>query len=74
MDENGNTLYYYNDPVLLKLEGDAELIGPKVIGLSGGMGGTYVKSIGKAGKATLTVCDANGTELCELDFKIQLEP
>ena len=74
VDENGNTLYYYNDPVLLKLEGDAELIGPKVIGLSGGMGGTYVKSIGKAGKATLTVCDANGTELCELEFKIQLEP
>ena len=74
VDENGNILYYYNDPVLLKLEGDAELIGPKVIGLSGGMGGTYVKSIGKAGKATLTVCDANGTELCELDFKIQLEP
>ncbi len=74
MDENNNTLCYYNDPVVLEIEGAAELIGPKITALSGGMGGTYVKSVGKAGKATLTVKDAYGNEMAELEFKIQLEP
>ena len=74
VDENNNTLCYYNDPVVLEIEGAAELIGPKITALSGGMGGTYVKSVGKAGKATLTVKDAYGNEMAELEFKIQLEP
>ena len=74
VDENRNTLYYYNDPVTLKIEGAAELIGPSVIGLSGGCGGTYVKSIGKFGSATLTVSDINGRATADVDFKIQLEP
>ena len=74
VDENGNTLYYYNDPVLLKIEGAATLIGPNVVGMSGGMSGTYIKSVGKAGKATLTVSDAYGKEMAELEIKVQLEP
>ena len=74
MDENGNTLYYYNDPVQLKLSGPAELIGPEIVGMQGGMCGTYVKSIGKAGKATLTVCDAYGREMTEVDINIQMGP
>ncbi|MBQ1487688.1 MAG: glycoside hydrolase family 2 protein [Lachnospiraceae bacterium] len=74
MDENGNTLYYYNDPVQLKLSGPAELIGPEIVGMQGGMCGTYVKSIGKTGKATLTVCDAYGREMTEVDINIQMGP
>ena len=73
VDENGNTLYYYNDPVILDVEGNAELIGPKVVGLSGGMGGTYIKTIGKPGKAVLTVSDAQGRQSVSVDFSIQLE-
>ena len=49
VDENGNLLNYYNDPLVLELEGDAELIGPAVVGLNGGMGGTYVRTVGKGG-------------------------
>ena len=74
IDENGNTLYYYNDPIRLKVEGAAELIGPNIIGMQGGMTGTYIKSIGKIGKATLTVSDAYGKELAEVDFKVQMGP
>ena len=74
VDENRNLLYYYNEPVILKIEGNAELIGPTVVGLSGGCGGTYVKSIGKAGSARLTVTDTNGRAMAEVEFKIQLEP
>ena len=74
VDENRNILYYYNDPVVLKIEGNAELIGPTVVGLNGGCGGTYVKTTGKAGSARLTVTDINGRAMAEVDFKIQLEP
>ncbi|MBR6093841.1 MAG: glycoside hydrolase family 2 protein [Lachnospiraceae bacterium] len=74
LDENGNTLCYYNDPVMLSVEGNAELIGPSVIGLSGGRGGTYIKSVGKAGNAKLTVSDVNGRATADVEFKIQLEP
>ena len=74
VDQNHNVLYYCNEPVILKIEGNAELIGPSVVGLSGGCGGTSVKTIGKAGSARLTVTDATGRAMAEVDFKIQLEP
>ena len=61
-------------PVQLKLSGPAELIGPEIVGMQGGMCGTYVKSIGKTGKATLTVCDAYGREMTEVDINIQMGP
>ena len=63
-----------DDPVMLFVEGNAELIGPSVIGLSGGRGGTYIKSIGKAGTAKLIVSDVNGKATADVEFKIQLEP
>lgn len=72
VDENGNLLNYFNDPVVLSIEGEAEIIGPKIISLSGGMGGTYVKSIGKAGKAKLTVSDNYGKVMGMTDFNIAI--
>ena len=72
VDENGNLLNYFNDPVILSIEGDAAIIGPEVISLSGGMGGTYVKSIGKAGKAKLTVSDNYGKVMGMTDFNIAI--
>lgn len=55
VDQNGNQLFVYNDPVELSIEGDAELIGPSIINLQGGMAGCYIKSLGRNGEATLTV-------------------
>jgi beta-galactosidase len=59
-DENGNILPYANDPVVLDISGPIELIGPTVISLSGGMGGTYVRSTGKSGNGILEVITPDG--------------
>ena len=72
VDENGNLLNYFNDPLVLSIEGDAQIIGPKIISLSGGMGGTYVKTIGKAGNAKLTVSDNYGEEKGSVSFMINI--
>ena len=71
VDENGNLLNYFNDPLTLSIEGSAEIIGPKIIALSGGMGGTYVKSIGKSGKAILKITDAYQIEAAKLEFNVK---
>ena len=55
VDENGNVLPFFNEPVFFELSGPASLIGPSVISLKGGMGGTYVRTTGAAGEAVLTV-------------------
>jgi len=55
VDENDNRLPYYQEPVSLEVRGDLELIGPKLISLKGGMGGTYVKTNGRKGDAELVL-------------------
>lgn len=55
VDEFGNTLPYYQEPVILKTDGEIEIIGPNIISLKGGMGGTYIKTKAKPGKASLFV-------------------
>lgn len=69
-DENGNVLCFYQEPLRLQVEGEIALMGPKEISLKGGMGGTYIKTIGKEGKGKLIV---SGTYLEEVvvDFTIK---
>jgi beta-galactosidase len=55
VDESGNVLPFFNEPVFFELSGPAGLIGPSVISLKGGMGGTYVRTAGESGEAVLTV-------------------
>ncbi|MBO5155061.1 MAG: glycoside hydrolase family 2 protein [Eubacterium sp.] len=64
VDENGNVLPFYNEPVQLSVEGEGVLIGPSVISLHGGMGGTYVKTVGTAGHIRLTVSCAQAKSVC----------
>jgi len=47
VDEYKNVSFFYNEPVKIAAEGPLELIGPDVISLKGGMGGTYVKTVGE---------------------------
>ena len=47
-----------------------EVIGPKVISLRGGMGGTYVKTTGESGEAKLVV-KAEGLETMEIVFTVE---
>ncbi|MDO4189006.1 MAG: glycoside hydrolase family 2 TIM barrel-domain containing protein [Lachnospiraceae bacterium] len=60
VDESGNVLPYYNDPIKLKAEGAVELIGPDIMALMGGMGGTYIKTMGETGSGKLTVETISG--------------
>ncbi len=55
LDENGNVAPYAQLPVQLTLEGEARLVGPAVVTAEGGMTGTYVKTTGCSGEATLTI-------------------
>ncbi len=57
VDEFGNPAPYYQEPVVLSCSGKIELIGPSVISLKGGFGGTYVKTTGNAGSGVLRIND-----------------
>lgn len=69
-DECGNVLPVYNDPVSFEVKGSLALIGPSVISLQGGMGGTYVKTVGEAGEGTLIIRYGVGQEI-SIDFEIE---
>ena len=71
LDENGNTLVFSSEPVTLSTEGPIEVIGPKVISLRGGMAGTYVRTLGQAGEATLTLSSPSLGEV-KIDFEIRI--
>ena len=70
-DEFGNTASYAQLPVSLGISGEAELVGPATVTAEGGMCGCYVRSIGKAGKAQLTVtCPQCGSVSLEFDIEV----
>ncbi len=71
-DEYGNILPVCNDAVTFEVSGPIALIGPSVTSLKGGMGGTYVKTLAKAGEATLTI-RMTGAEEVTIPFEIQIE-
>lgn len=68
-DENGNLLPFYQEPVKLRAEGAVSLMGPEIISLKGGMGGTFVRTNGGHGKGVLTVT-AEGTEQ-KIEFVVE---
>jgi beta-galactosidase len=55
LSDCGNQLSYYQEPIQLQTSGSLALIGPSVVSLKGGAGGTYVKTIGEAGQGTLMI-------------------
>lgn len=57
LDQNGNLAPYASKAVRLRAEGAVKLIGESTIPLCGGMGGTFVKTVGKKGVGTLYVDD-----------------
>ena len=72
VDEYGNLAPYAQLPLSFTLTGDAALIGPATVTLEGGCGGTYIRSLGRAGTAKLTV-SAPQTEAVTLTFTIEEE-
>ena len=69
-DGNGITASYAQLPVKLELQGAAELVGPHVVTAEGGMCGTYIRTTGKTGTATLTL-RADGIDPVTLEFTVQ---
>lgn len=69
VDENGNLLPYCARTVSLSIEGEAEIIGPECVPLMGGMTGTYIRTVGKAGRATLAI-SAPGMKTVKVEFEI----
>lgn len=55
LDENGNQASYLQIPVSFRVSGPAELVGPAVVTAEGGMCGTYLRTVGRAGEVELTV-------------------
>ena len=68
VDQNGNVLPYYNEPVSFKTEGGVRLIGPALTSLRGGLGGTFVRTVTE-GEGALTV-SAPGAPDVTVNFKI----
>lgn len=71
VDQNGNPVPYFNEPVLLRTEGPVKLIGPSAISLKGGMGGTYLKTTGEEGKASLQIVSMQAGE-ARIDFDVHV--
>lgn len=68
--EKNNLLSFNQDIITLSTEGPIEVIGPNVISLRGGMGGTYVKTTGESGEAKLVV-KAEGLVTMEIVFTVE---
>ena len=71
-DQNENLARFYQGPVRLRTEGPIQLIGPEILTLRGGCGGTYVKTTGTAGPAALYLESDQGGEVC-IRFEIEKE-
>lgn len=71
VDDHGNVLPFYQEPVRLITEGDISIIGPDTIALQGGMGGTYVKSTGRSGRGALLLQSQTAEEV-RIPFQIKI--
>ena len=71
VDDHGNVLPFYQEPVRLIAKGDISIIGPDTIALQGGMGGTYVKSTGRSGRGALLLQSQTAGEI-RIPFQIMI--
>ena len=71
VDGHGNVLPFYQEPVRLITEGDISIIGPDTIALQGGMGGTYIKSMGRSGRGALLLQSQTAGEV-RIPFQIMI--
>ena len=71
VDDHGNVLPFYQEPVRLITEGDISIIGPDTIALQGGMGGTYIKSMGRSGRGALLLQSQTAGEV-RIPFQIKI--
>lgn len=73
VSESGNILHYSQAPIELTTEGPIEIIGPSLISLQGGMGGTYVKTTGKSGEAKLILHSELSKACADIELVFHVE-
>ena len=69
IDEHGNLLPFYQEPIKVEAEGPISVIGGDVLSLKGGMGGLYIKTLGEKGKAKVRLINPQCATV-EVDFEI----
>ena len=69
-DSNENRAIYVQLPVEIETTGPIELVGPKVVVLEGGMSGTYIRTTGETGEASITFRSAQ-TEPVTIKLQIK---
>lgn len=69
-DEYGNQLFFYGDAAEISVSGPIEVIGPKTVAFRGGAAGTYIRTTGGSGPASLTI-EAQGMEKVTLNFTVE---
>ncbi len=63
LDQGGNVLDFFDDPVEVSLEGLGRIVGPSLLSLKGGAVGVYVEAGNEVGRLTLTAqCRPFGTK------------
>lgn len=72
LDENGNLLHFFQEPVRLRTKGPISLIGDSVISFKGGMAGTYVKTKGIGGEAALIIESSQAGEV-QIAFTVKAD-
>ena len=68
-DQNGNVLPFCQEAVKLETRGPIRLIGPETAVLRGGLGGAFVRTLGRSGSASLTLTAA-GAAPVTLEFTV----
>jgi beta-galactosidase len=53
LDQGGNIMPFFDEPIALSLEGDGRIIGPSLLALKGGVAGFWVEAGESAGALTL---------------------
>ena len=72
-DQNENVMPFFSLPLPLKAEGPIEIVGPKQAMIAGGMGGTYIRTKGVEGNASLTIEMPEGYDgRVKIDFNISI--
>ena len=71
-DEYGNVMPFYNRQAVVEVTGPVEVLGPSMADINGGMGGVYVRSIGKEGKAAVKISLLDQGLSSDVGFDIRL--
>ena len=70
VDQYGNLVPFFQEPVVALVDGPIELIGPEIIPLRGGMAGLYAKTKGEGGKAKITLKATNVKESVTIPLEV----